>query len=197
VRGTGGATAAPARCVIPCACARPVPPPPPLLGPACVRMRAATRLFARSSRPARSCKDAGAGRGGLRPPEARAPCACVSSALDAARAFFALPLEEKMRVQAPTGAGNACLRGYVPYGSQLQRSADVDGKPSSAAGRTPDRKESFTVGVHSFCDRETRSAEAGDEAYFAKESADGRLFAANQWPLGPAGAEVRARVHVH
>jgi isopenicillin N synthase-like dioxygenase len=47
--------------------------------------------------------------------------AAKTRALNAAKAFFALPQVEKLAVQAPQGAGNACLRGFVPYGSQLQR----------------------------------------------------------------------------
>ena len=119
-------------------------------------------------------------------------------ALDAARAFFGLPREEKMAVQAPQGAGNACLRGYVPYGSSLQRSTDVDSAsvPAATGGpqaRTPDRKESFTVGVHGFCDADTRTAvDPADDAYFGQESADGRLFAHNRWPDGTVGGELRA-----
>ena len=121
------------------------------------------------------------------------------SALDAARAFFRLPQEEKLAVQAPQGAGNACLRGFVPYGSLLQRSADVDGSSapiahsSSQPARMPDRKESFTVGAHRYCDLETRTADSPhDEEYFAKEKADGRFFAHNRWPEDPAiGSELR------
>ena len=66
-------------------------------------------------------------------------------ALDAARAFFRLPAEEKLHVAAPQGAGNACLRGFVPYGSHLQRSADLAQENANAPGadakRAPNRKE--------------------------------------------------------
>lgn len=114
--------------------------------------------------------------------------AAKDRALDAALAFFSLPSEEKLQVQAPQGAGNACLRGFVPYGSHLQRSADLDPTPAKETAsanvpqRAPDRKESFTVGVHAFCDAETREASVEDASYFDKESADGRFFAQNQWP---------------
>jgi isopenicillin N synthase-like dioxygenase len=121
----------------------------------------------------------------------------MCSALDAARAFFRLPYGEKMAVEAPRDAGNACLRGFVPYGSSLQRSTDLHATlaPAGAGAqkaRTPDRKESFTVGVHRFCDLETRAADdERDKAYFQRESADGRFFAHNRWPAGGVGEELR------
>lgn len=101
----------------------------------------------------------------------------------------------KLAVQAQAPL-NHLLSGCVPYGSLLQRSTDVDSSSTPSAvekARTPDRKESLTVGVHIYCDIETRTAIGEeDEQYFAKESAHGRFFAHNRWPEGMLGVELRA-----
>jgi isopenicillin N synthase-like dioxygenase len=95
------------------------------------------------------------------------PAATVAGALAAARAFFALPLEEKLRVRRPRPELN---RGYLAPGTETL---------ARLAGREtpPDHKEVFTVGPETF--------DAGDP-YYSCEAARPH-WGANPWPERPAG----------
>lgn len=78
-----------------------------------------------------------------------------SSMIDAARALFALPIEQKLSVDF---RHSSCNRGYEPIGSQTLE-----------AGTAPDLKEGFYIGVE---------LAAGDRRV------EGKLFnhGPNQWP---------------
>jgi isopenicillin N synthase-like dioxygenase len=91
----------------------------------------------------------------------------MHSCYSAARAFFDLPLEEKL----PVGAHKSdAIRGYVPLASRAV--AYSMGKESP-----PDLREIFSIGPVDV-DR--------SDPYFDSESA-GNHFAPNVWPDAPAG----------
>ena len=96
----------------------------------------------------------------------------VANTRDSVRAFFELPLEEKMALKPATSTG----RGYVP----------VEGETLSytTSFRTaPDYKESFSIGPF----------DVGTDSYFRYEPS-GVAFAPNLWPVRPAplGEHLRA-----
>jgi isopenicillin N synthase-like dioxygenase len=83
--------------------------------------------------------------------------AAIDRALDASRAFFTLPIEEKLRVKI-----NAAHRGYMPMGDQHRTEA-----------RRPNLSESFLVGP---------DLAADDPDVLAGKP----MHAPNQWPGAPA-----------
>ena len=90
------------------------------------------------------------------------PQAVISAMLDATDEFFALPLDEKLRVRSPSPGIN---RGYAAKGTEgLAYSLGVDGRP-------PDLFEAFNVGPESRPDG---------------VPAERVEFAANVWPQRPA-----------
>lgn len=99
------------------------------------------------------------------------PKADIDGALQAARAFFALPLDEKLRVRRPRPELN---RGYIATGTETL---------ARLAGREtpPDHKEVFTVGSE-HCPQ--------DDPYYTCEAALPH-WGPNPWPVRPAGFRER------
>lgn len=81
------------------------------------------------------------------------------------RAFFELPLEDKMKVHAPESNG----RGYVPVEGETLSS-------TTAYEAAPDFKETFSIGP----------IDVGTDRYFRYEPS-GVAFAENLWPDEPPG----------
>jgi isopenicillin N synthase-like dioxygenase len=99
------------------------------------------------------------------------PRANIEGALQAAREFFALPLDEKLRVRRPRPELN---RGYIATGTETL---------ARLAGREtpPDHKEVFTVGSE-HCPQ--------DDPYYTREAARPH-WGPNPWPERPAGFRER------
>ncbi|MFN9772485.1 MAG: isopenicillin N synthase family dioxygenase [Burkholderiales bacterium] len=95
------------------------------------------------------------------------PAATLAGAFGAARAFFALPVQEKTRVRRPRPELN---RGWIAPGTETL---------ARLAGREtpPDFKEVFTVGPQTFDD---------DDPYYTCEAARPH-WGANPWPARPEG----------
>ena len=94
------------------------------------------------------------------------PQSTVTALYDAGKAFFDLPLEEKLRVRRPRNDQN---RGYIPYGEETL--ARMHG------GHTPpDFKEVFAIGPDKL----------PDEPYYTGPNAYPN-FAPNLWPDRPVG----------
>lgn len=89
------------------------------------------------------------------------PSTVFDSMLAATQEFFALPLDEKMRVYIGNSTNH---RGYVPEGEEV------------FAGGTPDRKEAFDLADH---------LPATDPDYLAGNP----LLGPNQWPVLPGFAD--------
>ena len=96
------------------------------------------------------------------------PDELISGVYDTAKAFFALPLEEKRAVAQPDPR---TVRGYTAVGEQAFAYND----DTSAPG---DLHEKFDVGPHV----------VSDDPYFSVEVA-GPHFIPNQWPERPAGMQ--------
>lgn len=95
------------------------------------------------------------------------PATTVADAFTAARGFFDLPVEQKLRVRRPRPELN---RGYIAPGTETL---------ARLAGREtpPDFKEVFTVGPESF--------DAGDPYYTCAPARP--HWGENPWPARPAG----------
>ena len=87
------------------------------------------------------------------------PGSLTTRLIAAAQAFFALPLDEKMRVYIGQSRNH---RGYVPEGEEV------------FAGNTPDKKEAFDLSL---------DLGADDPDY----AAGNPLLGPNQWPSAPPG----------
>ena len=96
----------------------------------------------------------------------RVPQALVDAQFDAARRFYALPLEVKMRLHMKKSPSTA---GYEPIGGQV-----LDSQDAAAEKAPPDLKESF------YC-----AMELPDEHPWARKCIRG--FGHNQWPEELAG----------
>lgn len=95
------------------------------------------------------------------------PAEVIDDAWTSARAFFDLPLAQKLEVAMPHPG---YPYGYSPLaGETLARSLSVDGSPTSTAA--PDLKESFAIGP---VDRPTHQITDPDESF---------AWSANQWPV--------------
>ena len=95
------------------------------------------------------------------------PDATIEGAMSAARAFFAMPVDSKLRVRRPRPELN---RGYIAAGTETL---------ARLAGREtpPDHKEVFTVGSERF---------SADDPYFTCEDARPH-WGPNPWPQAPDG----------
>jgi isopenicillin N synthase-like dioxygenase len=89
------------------------------------------------------------------------PQALIDAQFDCARRFFALPLEEKLRLHMKNSASTA---GYEPIGGQV-----LDSQDASAPKAPPDLKESFYMAM-----------ELPAEHPWARKKIRG--FGHNQWP---------------
>jgi isopenicillin N synthase-like dioxygenase len=90
----------------------------------------------------------------------------IDAQFDAARRFFALPLEKKLAIHMKNSASTA---GYEPIGGQILDSQDADAEKAP-----PDLKESFYIAM-----------ELADDHPWAKKRI--RSFGHNQWPDGLPG----------
>ena len=84
------------------------------------------------------------------------------------------------------------MRGFVGYDS-LQEKQDTF---KHLRSKLPDRKESYTQGVHPYSNEEMRALldqqnSQKDTEYYHKEKEDGRFFARNLWPEGEIGQNLR------
>ena len=89
----------------------------------------------------------------------------VTTLYDAGKAFFDLPLEEKLRVRRPRNDQN---RGYIPYGEETLARMHGGDTP-------PDFKEVFAIGPD----------KVPDEPYYTGPNSY-PSFAPNLWPENPA-----------
>src|SRR5438552_433888 len=89
----------------------------------------------------------------------------IAAVDDVSRAFFDLPLEEKMRVVRPAPD---VTRGYIPLEGESVARSRGDYAPG-------DLNESFMIGP----------VQVGDDAYYHGPAA-GKHFAPNLWPERPA-----------
>jgi isopenicillin N synthase-like dioxygenase len=95
------------------------------------------------------------------------PTEVIDRVLIAAKAFFALPADEKMKVYIGASRNH---RGYVPEGEEV------------FAGNTPDRKEAFDLSL---------DLPADDPDYRAGNP----LLGPNQWPANPPGFRAAAMAY--
>eukprot|EP00658_Telonema_sp_P-2_P000319 TRINITY_DN10113_c0_g1_i9.p1 TRINITY_DN10113_c0_g1~~TRINITY_DN10113_c0_g1_i9.p1 ORF type:complete len:398 (-),score=122.18 TRINITY_DN10113_c0_g1_i9:280-1329(-) len=92
-------------------------------------------------------------------------------------------------------------RGFVGYQGKPDKNGEQGGYAALLQG-VPDRRESFTAGIHPYQEPDRRQAlleEMGPEErrYFEQEGGTGRLFMQNIWPDNQVGEQLRSTWSSH